>query len=103
MFAPLLLLLLCCCRLFCCWCRYPGTIHYTSNVLLRSFKILNALLAKSERFSFRDENQETPLHLAASSGIVENVAALVQLSAGLNERDDQGRAPLHKAVANGHR
>ena len=66
-------------------------------------KILNALLAKYERFSFRDENQETPLHLAASGGIVENVAALVQLSAGLNERDDQGRAPLHKAVANGHR
>ena len=66
-------------------------------------KILNALLAKSERFSFRDENQETPLHLAASRGVVENVAALVQLSAGLNERDDQGRAPLHKAVAKGHR
>ena len=66
-------------------------------------QVLKALLAKSERFSFRDENQETPLHLAASGGIVENVAALVQLSAGLNERDDQGRAPLHKAVANGHR
>ena len=64
---------------------------------------MNVLLAKYGQISFRDEDQQTPLHLAASSGIVENVAALVQLSAGLNERDDQGRAPLHKAVANGHR
>ena len=60
-------------------------------------------MAKYERFFFRDENQETPLHLAAGRGIVENVVALVQLSGGLNERDDQGRVPLHTAVANGNR
>ena len=88
-------------------CRFDHYEQCTQIITQMSYfvhsKILNALLAKYERFSFRDENQETPLHLAASRGIVENVAALVQLSAGLNERDDQGRAPLHKAVANGHR
>ena len=64
---------------------------------------MKALLGKYKRFSFRDENQETPLHLAAQNGMASHVTALVQVCAGLNERDDQGRTPLHKAVTNGHR
>ena len=65
---------------------------------------MDALLEKQTRFTFHDETQQTPLHLAAQYGMYEQVEALArQVASGLNERDEQGRTPLHNAVINGHR
>lgn len=67
-------------------------------------QIMEALLDKQTRFTFHDETQQTPLHLAAQYGMYEQVEALArQVASGLNERDEQGRTPLHNAVINGHR
>lgn len=67
-------------------------------------QIMDALLDKQTRFTFHDETQQTPLHLAAQYGMYEQVEALArQVASGLNERDEQGRTPLHNAVINGHR
>ena len=65
---------------------------------------MDALLEKQTRFTFHDETQQTPLHLAAQNGMFSHVEALARrVASGLNERDDQGRTPLHNAVIHGHR
>ena len=65
---------------------------------------MDALLDNQTRFTFHDETQQTPLHLAAEHGMYEQVEALARrVASGLNERDEQGRTPLHLAVMNGHR
>ena len=65
---------------------------------------MDALLNKQKRFTFKDETQQTPLHLAAQHGMFAHVEALARrVASGLNERDDQGRTPLYNAVMQGHR
>ena len=67
---------------------------------------MDALLDKQKRLTFHDETQQTPLHLAAQYGMYEQVEALARTVASksaLNERDEQGRTPLHNAVINGNR
>ncbi|XP_068698490.1 transient receptor potential cation channel subfamily A member 1-like isoform X2 [Montipora foliosa] len=68
-----------------------------------NIKILELLLAKYSRASFRDYNQRSPLHLAAQSGLVTHVEALGKGMSGLNERDDHGRTPIHLAAMKGNR
>ena len=76
--------------------------HLASHIL--HTQIMNALLDKHTRFTFLDEAQQTPLHLAAYCGRYEQVDVLARrVASGLNERDEQGRTPLHNAVMNGHR
>lgn len=65
---------------------------------------MDTLLSKHTKFTFHDEAQQTPLHLAAQYGMFAHVEALARrVASGLNERDDQGRTALHNAVINGHR
>ena len=67
---------------------------------------MNALLDKQTRLTFHDKTQQTPLHFAAQCGLYEQVEVLARRVAsrsGLNERDEQGRTPLHNAVINGSR
>ena len=67
---------------------------------------MDALLDKQTKVTFHDETQQTPLHLAALCGMHEQVEALARRVAsrsGLNERDEQGKTPLHNAVINGNR
>ena len=74
------------------------------TVLRVLYQIMDALLNKQKRFTFEDETQQTPLHLAAQYGMFAHVEALARrVASGLNERDDQGRTPLHNAVVQGHR
>lgn len=61
------------------------------------------LLAKYSRASFQDYNHQTPLHLAAQSGLVTHVEALGKDMSGLNERDDHGMTPIHLAALQGNR
>ena len=72
--------------------------------LFRFNQIMDALLDNHTRFTFHDETQQTPLHLAAQYGMYAHVEALARrVASGMNERDDQGRTPLHNAVISGHR
>lgn len=65
---------------------------------------MDSLLERQGRFTFHDEMQQTPLHLAAQYGMFAHVEALARrVASGLNERDDKGRTPLHNAAINGHR
>lgn len=65
---------------------------------------MDSLLERQARFTFHDEMQQTPLHLAAQHGMFAHVEALARrVASGLNERDDKGRTPLHNAAINGHR
>ena len=65
---------------------------------------MDSLLERQARFTFHDEMQQTPLHLAAQYGMFAHVEALARrVASGLNERDDKGRTPLHNAAINGHR
>lgn len=65
---------------------------------------MDSLLERQARFTFHDEMQQTPLHLAAQYGMSGHVEALARrVASGLNERDDKGRTPLHNAAINGHR
>jgi len=77
-------------------------LHYASMV--KDVRIMDTLLSKHTKFTFHDETQQTPLHLAAQYGMFAHVEALARrVASGLNERDDQGRTALHNAVINGHR
>ena len=56
------------------------------------------------RLASSDEEQETPLHRDARDGKHEEVEAMVRrYASGLNEKDEQGRTPLHCAAMSGHR
>lgn len=45
----------------------------------------------------RDEGGNTPLHMAAVNGTVENVMSLIEAGANVNARDTLGNTPLHGA------
>ena len=51
----------------------------------------------------RDEEQATPLHLAAGKGALGAAQVLVRLGAGVNLTDKDGWTPLHRAARYGHR
>ena len=44
----------------------------------------------------------SPLHLAATRGELDEVVALLEASANVDARGDLGDTPLHSAVAQGH-
>ena len=51
-----------------------------------------------------DENDSTPLHIAAEAGSISNVKLLVSDERDLlKAEDNQGRTPLHVACAYGYR
>ena len=54
--------------------------------------------------SFSDNNNFTPLHIAADAGSISNVKLLVSDDTDLlSSEDTQGRTALHIACENGHR
>ena len=50
----------------------------------------------------RDEDNRTPLHMAAIYGRLSRSKALIDNQAEVNTVDDKGQTPLHVAAAHGH-
>jgi ankyrin repeat protein len=50
----------------------------------------------------KDVSGDTPLHVAAVRGILDEVEALLKAGANVNEPGDVGYTPLHEAVEQGH-
>ena len=51
---------------------------------------------------FRDEDNRTPLHMAAIYGRLSRSKSLIDNQAEVNTVDDKGQTPLHVAAAHGH-
>lgn len=54
-------------------------------------------------FRRRTDSGTTPLHLAASEGLLDCVEALVRAGADVSARDKTGNTPLDSARVGGHR
>ena len=61
--------------------------------------VLRMLLERGARANQRYDSGETPLHLAASSGVLGAVAAVLEHGGDPNARNDDGRTPLMLACA----
>ncbi|XP_022891704.1 ankyrin repeat domain-containing protein 50-like [Olea europaea var. sylvestris] len=63
------------------------------------------LLTEKERgpLDCRDKEGNTPLHLAASKGLLDSAKVLVSAGAQVDARGSDGRTALHRAAANGDR
>ncbi|KAK1578695.1 hypothetical protein Q3G72_032432 [Acer saccharum] len=71
----------------------------------KNLDVLKVIKAqKQELLLLRDEDQNTPLHFAASIGYVEGVRYFLEINsnAGALERNKEGLYPLHLVCENGH-
>jgi len=65
---------------------------------------VEALLAETpEQVNAKDENDETPLHLAVRRGYNEVIGLLLAQGADVNAKNEAGVTPLHTAVQEGYK
>jgi len=82
-------------------------LHYAAKKLFGGkdenyLKIVNILLEYNAKVDAPDLNYRTPLFLAAGSGDIAIVDALVNAGANVNATDREGATPLHYAVSHPH-
>ncbi len=61
--------------------------------------LVNLLIMRGADVKARDASGNTPLHIAASSGVMEIVRGLIA-SVAINDRNDMNQTPLHLAAQN---
>ncbi len=76
--------------------------HYSSIQQMHIMSIPKFLIERGANIEALNINQETPLHLAAESGHVEVVQALVAFGANKEALNVNQETPLHLAAENGH-
>ena len=63
---------------------------------------VNALLLLGANPNATDENDRTPLHVAAKFGVTDVLQALLEAGASVSALDERGHLPIHLAARNGH-
>ena len=63
---------------------------------------IRALIAAHANIEALDDDQSTPLHLAALNGHTEAIKALLEAHANIEALDNNQDTPLHLAALNGH-
>ena len=75
-------------------------MHFAS--LCGSIKILKLLVSEGAIVDIRDDDDDTPLILAAYSGKTECAKYLISAGADIEAKDNKGCTPLYLAAQNGH-
>lgn len=81
--------------------RYEETL-LTAAVKHELFDVTRILLEKGADVSFRNLNDQIPLHIAALNGDTATINLLLKYKSNVQAKDDQGQTPLHLAVTNGN-
>ncbi|KIW18057.1 hypothetical protein PV08_02344 [Exophiala spinifera] len=63
--------------------------------------LVRVLLESEPDLDLRDQDGDTPLHLAASYATVDSIELLLKAGAKVNIQNNRGKTPLHRAVERG--
>jgi ankyrin repeat protein len=70
---------------------------------LEDSAMLELLITYRADVDCSNEEGETPLHLAAENGLIENASLILRgAEPDFDAQDNDGETPLHKAIENGH-
>uniref|UniRef100_H3AFP1 Ankyrin repeat domain 53 n=1 Tax=Latimeria chalumnae TaxID=7897 RepID=H3AFP1_LATCH len=83
-------------------CR-PLHLVFSKEHKLRSFQCMTYLLMQGAKINVQNSDRQTPLHKAASEGLQDCVAALVEAGADVSIKDTSGHTPIDLTKIWGHR
>ena len=79
-----------------------GLLRSASLLKARSVETVRLFIQLGVDVNARDENPESPVHLASSAGNAETVQLLIRHGVDVNARDGGDKTPLHLALSKGH-
>lgn len=75
-----------------------NTLRLISFIKEGNYEKCRSLIEEGIEINFKNENGETPLHLATKLELSEICSILIQKKADLNAKDKEGNTPLHLAA-----